>query len=178
MNFKCPYCFKEISDDEVLFRSEIVNTQTEDEYFEENPLPSPYDDIEDFEENYTKEDKQIHLEKYRQWERYRAKEDSVYEMFWKKYHGTTEKNPEDEKLGVKAYYRRIIDPRNPAGTDLKRQADGSFLIRDADGMVDRIEFQSGEISSRRVCPNCHNPLPAGYGKQYQLKAMVLMNMLI
>ena len=37
----CPYCFRKMRDDEVLFRSEKVN------YGECDLLPDEYDDIED-----------------------------------------------------------------------------------------------------------------------------------
>lgn len=159
MKFKCPYCFKEIFDDQVLFRSEKVDLRNKDEL-----LPDPYDDFEDFEETYQKADREEYLKKYREWERFHPKEDPVYEAFWEKYQGTTEYDPADDVMGVKSYYRRIVDPYESPGPYLKKQDDGTYVFRDVDGMVSGIEFLSGEISKRRVCPHCHNPLPEGYGK--------------
>ena len=168
--FKCPYCFKEISDDEVLFRSQKVYLREEDDFPGGNPLPEPYDDIEMFEDEYEGVGKEEYLEKYKkwkQWELFHMREDPVYENFWEKYGGTTEKNLTDDKIGIEPYNRRIIiDPKDGAEFGLKKQDDGTYIFRDADGMSDRIEFETGECSDWRVCPHCHNPLPKEYGKNH------------
>ena len=39
--FKCPYCFKEMSDNEVLFRSEKIDLREKDDFLDDNLLPEP-----------------------------------------------------------------------------------------------------------------------------------------
>lgn len=161
MNYKiiCPYCFKEMQDAEVLFRSERVNKG------ESDILPDEYDDLEDFEARYRGADKDTILAKYRDWEFFTETEDPVYEAFWEKFNGTTEVNPADEVLQVKAYHRRVINPTNPSHQKyLLSQPDDSYFIRDGQGMVAQIELSTGEKCNRRVCKHCHNPLPDNYGK--------------
>lgn len=157
----CPYCFRKMLDTEVLFRSEKVNQGVPDF------LPDEYDDFEDFQARYRGPDKETLLNKYRDWEFFEETEDSEYEAFWAKYNGTTEYNPADDVLRVKAYRRRVIDPKNPSHQKyLKKQADGGYFIYDEQGMATQIELQTGEKCNRRVCchDKCHNPLPDNYGK--------------
>ena len=85
--------------------------------------------------------------------------------FWRRFNGTTEYNPSDVVLGVKAYYRKVISPKNPEHQKyLKIQPDGTYFIRDNLGMVSQIELFTGEKCNRRVCRYCHNPLLTNYGK--------------
>ena len=107
-NIICPYCFKKMQDHEVLFRSEKVNLG-EPEF-----IPDDYDDLEDFIARYRKADRDQILAKYRDWEFFAETEDPEYNAFWEKFNGTTEYNPADDVLQVKAYRRRIIDPANQA----------------------------------------------------------------
>lgn len=155
----CPYCFHKMMDYEVLFRSEKVNKG------ECDLLPDDYDDIEDFTIKYTGPDKESILSAYRDWAFFAAGEDPVYEEFWEKFNGTTENNPADVQLGVKAYHRRVIDPSKPDHRKHLRPQNGEdYFIRDDQGMVTQIELQTGEVCNRRVCPKCHNPLPDSYGR--------------
>lgn len=170
MRFTCPYCFEEMTDEEVLFRSEKVNQG-------DNPaLPLEYADREEFDRSYNEPDKEDILEEYDDWEFFAEGDDEVYEAFWRRFQGTTEKNPADDKLGVKAYRRRIIDPANQEHQRyLLSQADGSYWIRDAQGMVAQIQLNTPEreLCHRRVCPHCHNPLPDTYGKSKVNFAVVI-----
>ena len=155
----CPYCFRIMQDDEVLFRSEKVN------HGECDLLPDEYDDIEDFTARYNGPDKETILNGYRDWAFFAEGEDPVYESFWEKFNGTTEYNPADDLLHVKAYRRKVIDPGLPAHQRyLKMQSSGDYFIRDDQGMVTQIELETGEVCNRRVCRHCHNPLPDSYGK--------------
>lgn len=155
----CPYCFHKMQDNEVLFRSEKVN---QGEFV---LLPDEYDDIEDFIARYQGPDKGEILSAYNDWAFFAEGEDPVYEAFWANFNGTTESNPADDILHVKAYRRKVIDPSLPGHQRyIKVQAGGDCFIRDGQGMVTQIELVSGEICNRRVCPHCHNPLPDGYGK--------------
>lgn len=155
----CPYCFRKMLDCEVLFRSEKVNQG------EPDILPDEYDDMEDFQARYRGPDKEKILSKYYDWEFFAETEDPVYEAFWANFNGTTEYNPADEVLRVKAYRRRIIDPTRQAHQKyLKKQDNGDYFIYDDQGMVTQIELVTGETCNRRVCRHCHNPLPDNYGK--------------
>lgn len=157
----CPYCFARMQDDEVLFRSEKVNQG------ENFVLPEEYGDLDEFLLMYTGDDKEEILQKYRDWEFFAETIDEVYEAFWRRFGGTTEINPADEKLHIKAYRRRIIDPANAEHQHyLQKQPDGSYLIRDAQGMAAQIQLSvpDQELCHRRVCRRCHNPLPHSYGK--------------
>lgn len=155
----CPYCFKEMEDNQVLFRSELVH------HGEPDILPTDYDDLEDFLRRYRGPDKEEILTQYRDWTFFNEVKDPVYESFWANFNGTTEYNPADDLLNVKAYYRRVIDPSNTGHQKyIKMQPDGTCFIRDGQGMVSQIELVTGEKCNRRVCPHCHNPLPDNYGK--------------
>lgn len=158
-NIICPYCFKKMEDHEVLFRSERVNIG-EPEF-----LPDDYDDLEDFIARYRKGDKDQILAKYRDWDFFSEAEDEIYNSFWTRLNGTTEYNPTDELLKIKAYHRKVIDPSNQAHQRyLQLQSTNEYYIRDSQGMVSQIELISGEKCNRRVCKHCHNPLPDNYGK--------------
>lgn len=154
----CPYCFRKMADDEVLFRSERV------EKGESDILPEDYEDLEDFKTRYKGDDKEGILTALQEWEFFLEQDDPVYEEFWKNYTATTEDNPADRELGVKAYRRPIIDPRKPAHQRYLKLQGRDFFIRDSQGMVIQIELADGDICNRRVCPHCHNPLPDNYGK--------------
>ena len=114
-------------------------------------------------------DKDEIIERYREWEFFLETDDELYNNFWSTFDGTTEYDSADEFLGVPAYRRRVIDPSQESGHRryLKKQEDGSWFIRDGQGMVTHVELKTGERCNRRVCPYCHNPLPANYGKSNQ-----------
>ena len=155
----CPYCFKEMEDTDVLFRSERVHTG------ECDLLPEEYDDWEDFQERYQGEDKAEILSGYRDWAFFEAGPDPVYEKFWKRYNGTSEYDPVDAYLGVDSYLRKVIDPRDPEHQRyLRDQGGGDYFLYDGQGMAIQIELNTGERCNRRVCRYCHNPLPTNYGK--------------
>ena len=161
MSFRivCPYCFHEMEDHQVCFRSERVLSPMD------APIPDEYDDTDDFIARYRGADKEAILKKIREWEFFQEGDDPVYHNWWEKYDGTTENNPADDLLGVKAYRRPVLDPSKTYHTNyLKQQADGTWFIHDADGMVTQIELKTGERCGRRVCRHCHNPLPDNYGK--------------
>lgn len=155
----CPYCFKTMRDDEVLFRSEKVNQGDND------ILPDDYDDLEDFQARYRGRDKEVILSQLRDWEFFQPKTDSEYNNFWRQFNGTTEVDYSENLFHVKAFERPIIDPSNSSHQHfIRKQSDSSFFIRDAQGMVSQIELVTGEKCNRRVCRHCHNPLPDNYGK--------------
>jgi len=157
----CPYCFEEFNDNEVHFRSDRISRN------EENPLPDEYDDLDDFLNRYADNGKKEEIRKrYQEWSFFLPNKDQRYEEFWSHFGGTTEENPDDQRRGVSpAYLRRVIDPTSQAHQQyLRKQASGEWYGRDpGTGMVTYVELKTGEKSNRRVCPYCHNPLPAGYG---------------
>lgn len=154
---RCPYCFEELKDDEVLFRSERVNTGSCE------LIPPEYDGMAAYLVRH-QHDASV-VEQMREWDFFAEKDDPVYEGFWQKYHGTTEKSHTDDLLGVKAYRRQLIDPLNEYHQSyLVRQPGDSYFIRDDEGMVTSIRLKTGELCGRRVCRHCHNPLPERYGK--------------
>ena len=126
----CPYCFRKMLDTEVMFRSEKVNQGDPD------IIPDDYDDMEDFQARYRGPDKESILNKYSDWAFFAEVEDPVYESFWANFNGTTEYNPADDVLRVKAYRRRIIDPSDYAHQKyLKQQSSGDYFIFDEETML-------------------------------------------
>lgn len=135
-NITCPFCFKTFKDWQVHFRMEVR---------EDNPLFEP-------------------------------QKDQKYENFWSEYGGTTEISVTDagSRTGESnmnlPYYRRVYDPRDPRHKDAFIKEDPqanpprTVLIRDEDGMVIGAQDSFGKETTERVCPYCHNPLPAGYGR--------------
>lgn len=155
----CPFCFKKMKDDEVHFRSELVNQGDCD------IIPDDYDDVEDFISRYNGEDKEEILIKYRDWDFFTETEDQEYEAFWQDFNGTTEFDPADKHLKTKAYRRKVIDPSSHEHQKyIKKQNEVDYFIRDEQGMVTQIELITGDTCNRRVCRYCHNPLPDNYGK--------------
>ena len=161
----CPYCFRKMRDDEVLFRSERISDPNM------SVLPEPYeDDIEKFIARYDGPNKELYVEQYRDWEMFLARnpltdKDDPYSIFWNRFGDTTEENSSDKILDILAYHRPIIHPEwADHQRYLQKQPDGGFLARDEAGMVTYIELKTGEKCNRRVCRYCHNPLPDGYGK--------------
>ena len=72
--FRCPYCFKEMSDTEVHFRSKRVSEDGD------NPLPPQYyGDYDSFMLNYTGNDKALIQKKYEEWEFFAKGRDEKYE---------------------------------------------------------------------------------------------------
>ena len=164
----CPYCFQEMRDDEVLFRSEKVSQE------EDYPLPAGYHNRADFQSRYNGSNKDEILGKLDEWEFFEKTDDEKYGRFWKDFDETTEDNPADKMLGIEAYRRKVIDPSNEKHQRyLKRQPNGTWFLYDDDGMAAQIELQTNEKCSRRVCRHCHNPLPDNYGKNKAKFAVVI-----
>lgn len=159
MRIICPYCFKEMEDSEVVFRSEKVN-QGENIF-----LPEEYDSVDDFVARYRENDKTEILNKIKSWQFFEEQDDEKYKKFWDNFNGTTEYNIADDILGVRSYRRKIIDPQKVEDKKYIRiQPNQDVFIRDNEGMVTQIELNTGERCYRRVCKYCHNPFPNNYGK--------------
>lgn len=228
--FACPYCFRRIRDDEVLFRSEKVTSprptpksavsdaqkladellpatlpvktdeerdalpelrrtlaemlESDEEIAGESLFPEEFADWQEFNNlfpdgalktalselperlqairNDPKRNPQPSADSDSFFDR---SDDPVYQRFWEKYADgkTTETDTEYDR---EPWRRRILDPKNKVHQAyLKVQSDGTFFIRDADGMAAKIQLKDDDSECyRRVCPYCHNPLPAEYGK--------------
>lgn len=131
---KCPYCFKEFSHDEVHFR---IAKATCDMAAEKMKKAS------------SEEEKEVY-EKFLR----KSKLDEKYEKVWGKYRGgePPAKIKED-------FYIPWVDQSN------KEEMIYGDFIKDENGFVSQIEDKlSQTISTYRICPECHNPLPPNYGK--------------
>ncbi len=165
-DFLCPYCFGHINHELVHFRSAKVETDPTgilpDEY-------DPYDegDVRRFISRYEGPDKEKRVQRLFEWQRFAPKEDPVYQKFWREHGGeTTEVDSLLKYSDVRSYNRPIIDPSSLQDRSYLKDQDGGgdVFVRDADGMVVRVELADGKRCTSRVCPHCHNPLPSGYGK--------------
>ena len=149
----CPYCFKEFDHDQVHFRVETVKNDGYD-----------LSDIEHESDLQKKEEMQLSMY-------FQPKDDKDYKNFWEKYGATTEltTNNERTRFGCEVYQLPIIDPESSEAQRCLRlqqheNGQSDYFIYDGYGMVLGVEDIYGAVSHRRVCPNCHNPLPNGYGK--------------
>ena len=159
--FKCPYCFKEMTDTQVHFRSKRVSEDSD------NPLPPQfYGDYEAFMLNYTGSNKAQIQSKYEEWAFFAKAKDEKYEQFWKNFGGVTTERKSDSVKKIdgnfEEYERKVIDPFDKANEKYLSFGDNLFKM-DEHNMVRAIELKSGELCDKRVCPYCHNPLPTNYG---------------
>lgn len=171
MRIVCPYCFHEFSDNEVLFRSERVTEGDSPVLDREVNEVDDYDSLEDFKARYPERDKEKKARFLRELEEdefFRQVHDEVYDEWWAKFSGTTEFDPQDESKGIKPYLRRIINPEDPTHQKyLQAKSTGGYLGKERvgfDDQVTHITLKTGERCFQRICPECHNPLPIGYGK--------------
>ena len=163
---KCPHCFKEFDDEHVHFRSERVSDPAEE------ILPIGYEDIEKFKNKYEGEDKEQIIKRYESHAFFLPQEDETYENVWK----DLDKTEYVSEGSFKPWERKVINPYDLEHKKyLIQQTDGTYFIRDQDGMVKQIELSEDTANHkmsqkchRRVCPFCHNPIPNNYGK-YEVK---------
>ena len=123
--FRCPYCFKEMSDTEVHFRSKRVSEDGD------NPLPPQYyGDYDFFMLNYTGNDKALIQKKYEEWEFFAKGRDEKYERFWKDFGGVTTERKSDSVKKIdgnfEEYERKIIDPYDKANEKYLNFSDNLF----------------------------------------------------
>lgn len=150
-HIKCPYCFKEFAHTDVLFRSMSA--------FEEHELDPHGMGVTMEEIEFSMPDgleKIKRISEYQRRMKFQITEDRLYTSFWKSFGGTSETGAGVNEA-IPDYLRPIISPQDkdavPKG--------GAF---DNDGFLYMIEDCFGKESYDRVCPRCHNPLPANYGK--------------
>ena len=161
--FKCPYCFREMMDNEVHFRSERVSDDND------NPLPAQfYGDYDSFVLNYNGSDKQQIQSRYEEWQFFKKGKDEIYENFWENFKGvTTERKSESAKKiegNFENYERKVIAPYDRVNEKYLEFEDNLFEM-DEHGMVQGIRVKDdikikgmdkkkGKLCSRRVCPYC------------------------
>ena len=117
------------------------------------------------------------MEQVRENEPFLCRNDDVYEKFWEEYDGTTEVAYGTDKKNL-TFHPNLLPILNPSDPEhqrylkAQRKAGGDarddFFLYDGSGMVMGVVDIHGKETFRRVCPNCHNPLPVGYGK-YETK---------
>ncbi len=159
----CPYCFRTFSHTRVHFRMETCFDETElnDESYTQAEL----------ERMPASGRKALLLEQTNRRLPFRWRDDEKYTRFWSAYGKTTETaSGADRKLPCAVWQLPVLDPSDPKNFhSLRRQrvetsGAADFFIYDRDGMVIGVEDCFGAETRRRVCPECHNPLPLGYGK--------------
>ena len=142
----CPYCFKKFGHQYVHFKAMTVFTKQDIEQEQKiNDVGSNEDDIFGSVAEESDDNKEIDEKKAF----FIEVDDTQYENFWNQYPGS----------GHAWKYRR-----HPVITT----SDGKFMSggyrKDADGFVYAVVDCYGAESSIRLCPLCHNQLPANYGK--------------
>lgn len=139
-SIKCPYCFEEFSHRDVAFRSE---TSFSADFIRDKYMQYEREDD---------EEKKVNLQMLiSNAEQYVVKHDIVYRNFWKKMVG-------DESYENDEYCQLPV----------LTTEDAAELIFDEDGFLDSIKDKAGKVTSRRICPHCHNILPRFYGK-YEIR---------
>lgn len=165
----CPYCRgRKLHGNDKVFSHTDVHFRMETAYDDETEFTTAHKSINDIRRMPDSPAKEDLLRQYNRKAPFLCKEDEQYKDFWSDFNGTTEELLDNDP--TIPYVRPILDPANPEHRKvLKAQrGDGSkkedYFIYDADGMVEGIEDIHGKVTTRRVCPGCHNPLPNQYGK--------------
>lgn len=91
--------------------------------------------------------------------RLEPREDPAYTQFWDQYGGTTEEPEEASDNDVNPWLRRVY----ALGTPKLLGSRDDCKIQDGI-VVSTPDLRAHRDTSRRVCPNCHNPLPGHYGR--------------
>jgi len=146
---KCPYCFKEFAHDEVHFKAMTLKEGSQwggaDDDFgaEDDDDFDPFSDLDDLEggEDEGPGDGSVD-------ELFQEKPDLQFKNFWSIY--------SNELEWEYANYPVITK-------EDRRMLDGGYHC-DSDGFVDSARDCYGVETRERICPYCHNPLPANYGK--------------
>lgn len=158
----CPYCFHHFMDTQVHFRMETV--------FDENNLNDEGLSARELERGMNNERTKYLREQTDKRKQFLSRDDKKYTDFWEKFKGTTE-STRDKKFQCGIHQLPVFDPADATVQKfLIKQREGSgnpvedYFIYDDDGMVNGIQDVFGCKTVRRVCPECHNPLPLHYGK--------------
>ena len=145
----CPYCFEQFSHSSVWFRMETV--------FESEEECDPHNLGRTKEEIELLGEKEV-LEKFEQNSCFLSGESEKYQNFWSKFSGGSGEKATTNKAGreieISPQKRPVLPVNSPLIKATKTSEEGIlYLARDI----------FGAETTRRVCPECHNPLPAKYG---------------
>ena len=159
----CPYCFETFSHKDVHFRMES--------YFDENNLNDEGYQEEDFATLPDGAEKDRLLAQTKERKPFLIRDDPRYTEWWKQYGETTERPYGiDKKLLYPVFQLPVLNPNDPKDQESleilhpEREGVDKYLELDGDKMAISVKDRYGESTQRRVCPFCHNPLPAHYGK--------------
>ncbi len=155
VDIRCPYCFKWTKDDEVCFRAETFFREEDEvlDFIKKQGL-GDFEELHEVVSAGGEVAKQAELCKM-----FMAGSSPEYDKFWNIYSGQT---TECKEIGAK------IEPWLRPVKSCKDQKAFPQIIRDSDGFVKEAVDVFGRTTQRRVCPHCHNPFPANYGK-YSIK---------
>ncbi len=157
VEIKCPYCFNTFYHNEVGFRVNPVSEEQVEEYRRLSLSSADEKEI----------DKYDNL--YKNAQKYQKKQDKTWldywsAMGWDVQNGQLFENGDgyDEYDGDArpSELSRLQDPVIGLNNDMligEKHVDG-------DGFVESAVDSRGEVTTRRICPHCHNKLPKAYGK--------------
>ncbi|MCL2071279.1 MAG: hypothetical protein FWH07_03485 [Oscillospiraceae bacterium] len=145
----CPYCFEKFSHSSVWFRMETVFESEEE--CDPHGLGRTKEDIELLGER-------VLLEKFEQNKCFLSGESEKYQRFWARFSGGSgEKattNKEGREIEIPPQKRPVLPVNSPLIKFTKTSEEGLlYSARDVFGVE----------TTRRICPECHNPLPAKFG---------------
>lgn len=137
---KCPYCFAEFTHVQVCFKAKTVFAEQDLEELELGKI-----------EDYSQYSIGKEAEKKRILRKFVKSEDQKYKNFWREYPNSEPEWEQKENAVI-----------TPDSVDMMENTSG--YGRDASGFVDHVVDYFGKVSRTRICPECHNRLPRGYGK--------------
>lgn len=152
----CPYCFNmasggngtPFSHKDVEFRAETYFSSKREI---EQKLGFSEFDIDLADSNVERDAKRRQYDLH---ERFMLGKDDKYQTFWDAFEGQTTEQNERAGRGPTPWELPVVK----FGEGIKT------LVADIDGFVTSAVDEFGNITHRRVCPHCHNPLPLGFGK--------------
>lgn len=166
---KCPYCFEEFSHENVHFKAMSIKSADswgpdieDDEIKKKNRMfidsskekgsESAADDFgvtEDEMDPFGRSEEKSRTLSEKEYARlFEEKQDPLFKKFWKSY---------SNELSWEYANYPVITGEDP------RMMDGEYQ-RDGNDMVVSVTDHYGVKTKERICPFCHNPLPANYGK--------------
>lgn len=163
----CPYCFNVFEDQDVHFRMETVFKEEELDPTEQGRTRQEIEESV-ITDGVDEEVVQKELNQYDLRAKFQAVRDPDYEDFWKKYGSETTEVSFDAIDGisksVRPYNRPVYAPCKKEHSDIfSRVADKKLIVED--GLVVGTTDCFNNVTKRRVCPRCHNPLPgSSYGR--------------
>ena|GEM_PF-3288184 len=146
----CPYCFEEFSHSSVWFRMETVFESEED--CDPHKLGRTKEEIE------LLGDKAV-LEKFEQNRCFLSGESEKYKKFWARFSGGSGEKATTNKAGREIEIPPQKRPVLPVNSPLIK-----FTKTSEAGILYSARDIYGVETTRRICPECHNPLPAKYGE--------------